>query len=48
MREVFLLAYHLHWAPESSLDMPIPDRREMLRLLVEQLEMEQQQMGRKG
>lgn len=48
MREVFLLGYHLHWPPESALALPIADRREMLRLLVEQLELEKQQMNRKG
>jgi hypothetical protein len=39
-REVFLLAYHLHWSPDSVLALPVPERRGYLELLQTQLERE--------
>jgi hypothetical protein len=39
-REVFALAYHLHWPPSEILGLPITERRAYLQLLVEQLELE--------
>ncbi|MFF1321254.1 DUF6760 family protein [Streptomyces chartreusis] len=41
-REVFLLAYHLHWSPDTVLALPAPERRTYVRLLQDQLEREQQ------
>jgi hypothetical protein len=38
--EVFTLAYHLHWSPESVLALPVPDRTRYLELLRVQLERE--------
>jgi hypothetical protein len=43
-REVFLLAYHLHWSPDAVLDLPASERRAYLRLLQDQLESERQAM----
>lgn len=43
-REVFTLAYHLHWSPEAVLAQPIDERRAYLRLLHEQLEREEEAM----
>lgn len=45
MQEVFLLGYHLHWSPESCLELPVGDRHAMLRLLAEQLERERAATG---
>ena len=39
-REIFALAYHLHWAPSEILALPVPERRAYLHLLVEQLDLE--------
>jgi hypothetical protein len=39
-REVFFLAYHLHWGPGEVLDLPIDDRWAFVRLLADQLEHE--------
>jgi hypothetical protein len=39
-REVFFLAYHLHWPWSELMDMPTDDRRHFARLLVEQIERE--------
>lgn len=44
MQEIFLLGYHLHWSPESCLELPVADRQALLRLLTEQLEREQAAM----
>lgn len=41
-RETFLLAYHLHWSPDTVLDLPSGDRRGFIRLLQEQLDRERQ------
>jgi hypothetical protein len=40
LREVFTLAYHLHWSPDDILALPVPERRRYLELLREQLERE--------
>jgi len=37
---VFFLAYHLHWAHGELMDMDTAERREFVRLLVEQIEQE--------
>lgn len=42
MQEVFSLAYHLHWSRNDVLDLPIPERRHYLQLLVDQLKQEHQ------
>lgn len=47
-REVFLLAYHLHWSPDAVLDLPAPERRAYLRLLQDQLESEHRTMTTSG
>jgi hypothetical protein len=39
-REVFLLAYHLHWPVDSIIALPVGDRRAYLELLTEQLRQE--------
>lgn len=44
-REVFFLAYHLHWQSDEILAMTTPDRWEYIRLLVEQLERERDAVG---
>ena len=41
MRETFFLAYYLHWSRAEILDLPIPERRQYLELLAEQLRREQ-------
>ena len=41
-KEVFFLAYHLHWGHGEVMDLPTAERFEYLRLLVAQLEREQQ------
>jgi hypothetical protein len=43
-REVFTLAYHLHWSPDAVLAQPVGERRAYLRLLQEQLEREEEAM----
>ena len=37
MQEIFSLSYHLHWSRNDILDLPIPERRQYLQLLVNQL-----------
>ena len=44
-REVFMLAYHLHWSPDAALDLPVCERRAYTELLRDQLEREQQPMN---
>lgn len=39
-REVFFLAYHLHWSPDMTLGLETPERWAYVRLLVDQLENE--------
>lgn len=39
-REVFFLAYHLHWSHEELMDLDCAERRAFARLLVEQIERE--------
>ena len=40
-REVFFLAYHLHWSRPDVMDMPTDERHAYVRLLADQLENEQ-------
>lgn len=37
---MFILAYHLHWARQAILDLPVTERWRYLKLLEEQLERE--------
>lgn len=39
-REVFFLAYHLHWPHGELMDMTVDERHRFVRLLVEQIEQE--------
>lgn len=41
-KEVFFLAYHLHWGCADILDLPTHDRWAFVRLLSDQLEREQE------
>ena len=43
-KEIFFLAYHLHWSWHELLDMEIEERRSYCRLLVEQIERENAQV----
>jgi hypothetical protein len=43
-REVFFLAYHLHWGVEDVTALPTSERWAYVRLLSEQLESEQRAM----
>jgi len=39
-REVFFLAYHLHWSYEELMDMAVGERHRFVALLAEQIEQE--------
>jgi hypothetical protein len=39
-REVFFLAYHLHWPHGELMDMTVDERHRFVRLLAEQIEQE--------
>lgn len=39
-REVFFLAYHLHWSHAELMDMAVGERHHYVRLLAEQIEQE--------
>ncbi|MBS1691660.1 MAG: hypothetical protein JST91_05495 [Actinobacteria bacterium] len=39
-REVFFLAYHLHWSYADLMDMAVGERHHYVRLLAEQIEQE--------
>lgn len=39
-REVFFLGYHLHWPFGELMDMEADERRQYVRLLIEQIEQE--------
>jgi hypothetical protein len=41
-QEVFFLAYHLHWGHAEVIELSTAERRNYVRMLVEQLEREQQ------
>ena len=43
-KEIFFLAYHLHWSHESLMEMDVEERRAYCRMLVEQIERENSQM----
>jgi hypothetical protein len=43
-REVFFLAYHLHWSWSEITSLDIVERRAYVRLLVEQIERENSQI----
>lgn len=49
-REIFFLAYHLHWSWSEIMDMDTAERRTFVRLLSEQIERENAQIkaARKG
>jgi hypothetical protein len=42
--EIFFLAYHLHWSWGELMDMEVAERQAYLRLLVEQIERENQRL----
>lgn len=42
MQDIFSLAYHLHWSRDDILNLSIPERRQYLQLLVDQLKQEHQ------
>lgn len=41
---MFFLAYHLHWGYGDVMEMPTDERWAFVRMLVEQLEKEQEQL----
>jgi hypothetical protein len=43
-KEVFFLAYHLHWSWQELMDMDVEERRAYTHLLVEQIERENAQI----
>jgi hypothetical protein len=43
-REIFFLAYHLHWSWSELMSLDSEERRSYLRLLVEQIERENAQI----
>lgn len=43
-KEVFFLAYHLHWSHSEIMDLDTLDRQAYVRLLVEQIERENAQI----
>lgn len=45
-KEVFYLAYHLHWGHDEVMDMAIDDRWAYVLLLNEQTEMEREEIER--
>jgi hypothetical protein len=47
-RDVFFLAYHLHWGHAEILGLPVPDRRRYVALLEEQLKRERDAMREGG
>jgi hypothetical protein len=42
--EIFFLAYHLHWSWEELMDLETTERRAYVRLLVEQIERENERL----
>ncbi|MBP6728024.1 MAG: hypothetical protein KA129_00255 [Microthrixaceae bacterium] len=47
-REVFFLAYHLHWSWEELMSLDIAERQAYVRLLVEQIERENARLDETG
>lgn len=49
-KEIFFLAYHLHWSWSELTDMPTDERRSYVGLLIEQIERENAEIeaARKG
>jgi hypothetical protein len=45
-KEAFFLAYHLHWGFAEIMEMGTDERWEFVRMLVEQLEREQESMDK--
>lgn len=45
-REVFYLAYHLHWGHDEIMDMHTDDRWAYVKMLNEQIEREQDEIER--
>lgn len=41
-REVFFLAYHLHWSHAEIHSLPVPERRRYVEMLEEQLKLEEE------
>jgi len=47
-REVFFLAYHLHWSWEELMSLDIAERQAYVHLLVEQIERENARLDETG
>jgi hypothetical protein len=45
-REVFFLAYHLHWGHAETMDMPTDERWAYVRMLTDQVEREREEAER--
>ena len=45
-KEIFYLAYHMHWGHDEVMDMPTDERWEYIKLLNEQLEREHDEIER--
>jgi len=43
-KEIFFLAYHLHWSWKELMDMDVAERQAYVQLLIEQIERENQQI----
>jgi hypothetical protein len=43
-KEIFFLAYHLHWSWSDLMDMDVEERRTYTQLLMEQIERENSQV----
>ena len=43
-KEIFFLAYHLHWSFDSLMDLDVEERHAYCRLLIEQIERENAQV----
>jgi hypothetical protein len=43
-KEIFFLAYHLHWSWDELMEMDIEERQAYCRLLIEQIERENEQI----
>ena len=44
-KEIFFLAYHLHWAWGEIMDLDVEERRAYVDLLIEQIERENSQIA---
>lgn len=43
-KEVFFLAYHLHWAWSEIMDLEVAERQTYVKMLIEQIERENAQI----